>query len=41
MEPLNSLYPVLAQDVNSPTHPVSAMDFLPVPQLRELQLHRL
>ena len=41
MEPLNSLYPVLTQDVNSPTHPVSAMDYLPIPKLRELQLHRL
>lgn len=41
MEPLNSLYPVLTQDVNSPTHPVSAMDYLPKEKLRELQLHRL
>ena len=34
-------YPELPHDVNSPTHPVSAMDFLPVPELRALQLHRL
>ena len=35
------IYPELPHDVNSPTHPVSAMDFMPVPLLRELQLHRL
>ena len=41
MQLLNSLYPVLPQDVNCPTHPVSAMDYMPVEQLRALQLHRL
>ena len=41
MELLNSLYPVIPQDVNCPTHPVSAMDYMPVEQLRALQLHRL
>ena len=34
-------YPKLPHDVNSPVHPVSAMDFMPVEQLRRLQLHRL
>ncbi|MBO7207823.1 MAG: phenylacetate--CoA ligase, partial [Kiritimatiellae bacterium] len=34
-------YPKLPHDVNSPVHPVSAMDFMPVEQLRQLQLHRL
>ncbi len=28
-------------DANSPLHPASAPDFLPLPQLQELQLHRL
>ena len=28
-------------DAGSPFHPVSAPDYLPVPQLRQLQLHRL
>jgi len=35
------IYPVLPHDVNSPTHPVSAMDYMPVEPLRALQLHRL
>ena len=35
------IYPSIPHDVNSPTHPVSAMDYMPVNQLRELQLHRL
>ena len=35
------IYPELRHDVNSPTHPVSAMDFMPVAHLRQLQLHRL
>ena len=34
-------YPKLPHDVNSPVHPVSAMDYMPVEQLRALQLHRL
>ena len=36
-----SLYPSLPQDINAPTHPVSAIDYMPVAPLRELQLHRL
>lgn len=28
-------------DQNSPVHPISALDFLPTEQLRQLQLHRL
>ena len=35
------VYPELPHDVNSPTHPVSAMDYMPVEPLRALQLHRL
>ena len=35
------IYPELPHDVNSPTHPVSAMDYMPVAPLRALQLHRL
>ena len=35
------IYPDLPHDVNSPTHPVSAMDYMPVEPLRALQLHRL
>ena len=35
------IYPSLPHDVNSPTHPVSAMDYMPVEPLRALQLHRL
>ena len=35
------IYPSLPHDVNSPTHPVSAMDYMPVAPLRALQLHRL
>ena len=35
------IYPALPHDVNSPTHPVSAMDYMPVEPLRALQLHRL
>ncbi len=35
------IYPVLPHDVNSPTHPVSAMDYMPTEPLRALQLHRL
>ena len=30
-----------AYDVNTPVHPVSAPDYMPVEQLRALQLHRL
>ena len=35
------IYPDLPHDVNSPTHPVSAMDYMHVEPLRALQLHRL
>ena len=35
------VYPELPHDVNSPTHPVSAMDYMPEAPLRALQLHRL
>lgn len=35
------IYPTLPHDLNSPIHPVSAMDYLPVAPLRALQLHRL
>ena len=35
------MYPILPHDVNSPVHPVSAIDYMPVEQLRALQLHRL
>lgn len=41
MEPLNTLYPILPQDLNCPTHPVSAIDYMPREQLKALQLHRL
>ena len=37
----NMVSPELPHDVNSPTHPVSAMDYMPVEPLRALQLHRL
>ena len=30
-----------ATDTGSPVHPVSALDYLPLPELRALQLHRL